>query len=114
MKRIKSEELYEGMIFSAPLFFDDGVNMFLAKRKPLKKHHMAALHRWNIPFVLTYGTLYTDPSVELLDEEIADLEEFEEVLEEIDEVDGVQIPSHNTLLQIAQNFHLQMNLFPKI
>jgi hypothetical protein len=46
MKRIKSEELYEGMIFSAPLFFDDGVNMFLAKRKPLKKHHMDALRPW--------------------------------------------------------------------
>jgi len=113
MKRIKSEELYEGMIFSAPLFFDDGVNMFLAKRKPLKKHHIAALKRWNIPFVLTYGTLYTDPSVDLLDEEIADLEEFEEVLEEIDEVDGVQLPSHNTLLQIAQNFSSTNELISK-
>lgn len=113
MKRIKSEELYEGMIFSAPLFFDDGVNMFLAKRKPLKRYHLDALRRWKIPFVLTYGTLYTDPSVELLDEEASDVEEFEELLEDIEEAEGLPLPSHNTLLQIAQNFSSTSELISK-
>ncbi len=104
MKRIKSEELYEGMIFSAPLFFDDGVNMFLAKRKPLKKLHLDVLVRWKIPYVLTYGSLYTDPSAPLFDEEVSELDEFEELLEEINDTETAQIPSHNTLLQISQNF----------
>ncbi len=104
MKRIKTEDLYEGMIFSAPLFFDDGVNMFLAKRKALKKFQMDALVRWKIPFVLTYGTLYTDPSAALEDEEIQEVEEFEELAEEAEETGGSAFPSHTTLLQIAQNF----------
>lgn len=111
MKRIKSEELYEGMIFSAPLFFDDGINMFLAKRKPLKKFHMDALRRWKIPFVLTYGSLFTDPAVEILDEEVTELEEFEELLEEEQEAESGT--SHSSLLKIAQNFSSSNELITK-
>lgn len=112
MRKIRSEDLYEGMIFSAPLFFNDGVNMFLAKRKPLKKIHLVALKRWKIPFVLTYGTLYTDPSVQFLEEEIETLEELED-LEEIDENEDADIPSHSTLLRIAQNFSSSNELISK-
>ena len=35
MQKIKREALKEGMCFSAPVFFDDGVNMFLAEKNPL-------------------------------------------------------------------------------
>lgn len=55
MNKIASEDIKRGMRFSAPVFFDDGKNMFLAKGKSAKAYHIAALERWAIPFVLTSG-----------------------------------------------------------
>jgi hypothetical protein len=53
--RIDSNDIKEGMRFSAPVFFDDGKNMFLAEGKSVKSYHVAALKRWSIPYLLTYG-----------------------------------------------------------
>lgn len=53
--RIDSSDIKEGMRFSAPVFFDDGKNMFLAEGKSVKSYHIAALKRWSIPYLLTYG-----------------------------------------------------------
>jgi hypothetical protein len=60
------------MRFSAPVFFDDGTNMFLAEGKAAKAYHVAALKRWNIPFLLTYGHEITDS-----DEQAQPVEELE-------------------------------------
>ncbi|MBQ6028267.1 MAG: phosphohydrolase [Treponema sp.] len=43
------------MMFSAPVFFDDGKNMFLAEGKTVKPYHLAAIKRWNIKYLLTSG-----------------------------------------------------------
>lgn len=65
---ISSNYLQLGMKFSAPLFFDDGENMFLAEGKSIKKYHLNALKLWHIEYLLTYG------HVLLEDEEIEELE----------------------------------------
>jgi len=59
--KIKSSEVKEGMCFSAPVFFDDGKNMFLAEGKAAKTYHITALKRWSIPYLLTYGHLLPEP-----------------------------------------------------
>jgi hypothetical protein len=59
--KIKSSEVKEGMRFSAPVFFDDGKNMFLAEGKAAKRYHITALKRWSIPYLLTYGHPLSEP-----------------------------------------------------
>ena len=79
-KKIDCKEIKLGMRFSAPVFFDDGENMFLGEEKSIKNYHIDAIQRWNIKYLLTYGHLVTDgksvepDSIYLLD----DIEEFEE------------------------------------
>lgn len=86
MTRIYSNELKEGIIYSAPLFFDDGVNMFLAKRRALKKYHIDILKKWSIPFIITYGTVIDDENAALHHEDGAELEEIEPLEEELMEL----------------------------
>ncbi|HBG36903.1 MAG TPA: hypothetical protein DDW88_07565 [Treponema sp.] len=86
MKRIYSKELKEGIIYSAPLFFDDGVNMFLAKRRALKKYHIDILKKWSIPFIITYGTIIDNENAALHHEDGAELEEIEPLEEELMEL----------------------------
>ncbi len=57
MKRIKNSDIKLGMCFSSPVFFDDGINMFLAERKPITSFHLSAIENWKIPYVITYGNL---------------------------------------------------------
>lgn len=92
MTRIYSNELKEGVLYSAPLFFDDGANMFLAKRRKVKKYHIDILKKWAIPFVLTYGTVVDDETIELRDD-IAELEELDVFEEELVEL---QAPKSKT------------------
>ncbi len=82
MKKLSCNEIIEGVRFSSPVFFDDGVNMFLAANHPAKSYHVAALIRWNIPFLMTTGkkmeagqTSVPKPSVHDNDEEVS-LAEF--------------------------------------
>ena len=78
METIRSEDMKEGMRFSAPVFFDDGKNMFLAEKKPITSFHLSVLSRWSIPYVVTYGKqLGSDPVVEAEAEELEELEELE-------------------------------------
>ena len=86
MTRIYSNELKEGIIYSAPLFFDDGVNMFLAKRRALKKYHIDILKKWSIPFIITYGTIIDNESANLHLDEATELEEIEPLEEELMEL----------------------------
>lgn len=115
MTRIYSNELKEGIMYSAPLFFDDGVNMFLAKRRAVKKYHIEILKKWAIPFILTYGTVVDDKNVELLDEESAELEEIESLEEEIMELKDEKISQvgKTQLEQIVKNFSINRNRVEK-
>ncbi len=44
-----------GIYYSAPVFFEDGKNMFLAAGMKTKPYHIRALKTWNIPYLLTKG-----------------------------------------------------------
>lgn len=78
--RIDCKEIKIGMRFSAPVFFDDGENMFLGEEKSIKKYHIDAIQRWNIGCLLTYGHLVTDGK-EVDSESIYMLEDVDELEE---------------------------------
>jgi len=58
--KLDCKEIKLGMRFSAPVFFDDGENMFLGEEKSIKNYHIDAIQRWNIKYLLTYGHLIGD------------------------------------------------------
>ena len=96
MEKIKRELIELGMRFSAPVFFDDGKNMFLPEKKPVKKSHLEILEKWNIPFVITYGHLLSNTAADLdellavdspIQESAATVDDELEVLEEAEDVE---------------------------
>ncbi len=87
METIRSEDVKEGMRFSAPVFFDDGKNMFLAEKKPVTPFHLSVLSRWSVPYIVTYGKpLGSDPGIEDEAEELEAVSEVEEA-EELEELE---------------------------
>ncbi len=58
--KLECSRITEGVRFSKPVFFNDGKNMFLAAGCPAKKYHLAALERWEIPFLWTDGDELVD------------------------------------------------------
>lgn len=94
MKKFSAADARLNMMFSAPVFFDDGRNMFLAEGKTIKPYHMAAIKRWNIKTLLTSGhTVEQEEGANIAKmagfdkkkladddaEELEDLEELEEI-----------------------------------
>ena len=77
--KIKSSDIREGMRFSAPVFFDDGKNMFLAEGKTAKPYHITALKRWAIPYLVTYGHEITDNDTSAAAQEGETLEELDDL-----------------------------------
>lgn len=55
LRQIRVEDLQEGMMFSEPLFFDDGKNRVLGKMRPLSLRELTVLWQWDVPFVMTAG-----------------------------------------------------------
>ena len=86
--KISCDEIKIGVKFSAPVFFDDGENMFLAEEKSVKPYHIAALARWNIPYLLTYGHIVTDDD-ESEPNELYELETLD-VVEELGETEEIE------------------------
>ncbi len=86
--KIDSNEIRLGMRFSAPVFFDDGENMFLAEERAVKQYHIVALARWNIKELLTFGHIITDDDFE----DIENLDEIEAPQEEEDVEEVEEIP----------------------
>jgi len=80
--KLTQNDIKEGTRFSAPVFFDDGKNMFLAAGKPAKPYHLAALKNWNVPFLLTVGHVLSQAEIET--QTNAHLEDVDE-LEPIDD-----------------------------
>lgn len=80
--KVNVKDIKEGMRFSAPVFFEDGKNMFLAEGKTIKTYHVAAIKRWNIPYLLTFGheiTLNSKNESSLGLDEVEELEPLEEL-----------------------------------
>jgi hypothetical protein len=76
-----------GMKFTAPVYFDDGENMFLAPNCTVKSYHLQAIKQWDIEVLLSSGKLTPDspltdgntiPVASAYAGEIGDLEELEE------------------------------------
>ena len=82
-ERIPCESISEGIIFSEPVYFDDGENMFLAPCRTAKAYHVAVLKRWNIPYLLTAGRIITS-------EELLELNKEKELLEAVEEVEELE------------------------
>ena len=77
-KKISCDDIAVGVRFSAPVFFEDGINMFLAEGRSVKPYHVATLKRWNIPYLLSYGHIirdFNEYGINQVDDE--DLEELE-------------------------------------
>lgn len=80
--KINVNNIKEGMRFSAPVFFEDGKNMFLAEGKTIKAYHIASIKRWNIPYLLTFGheiSLNSKSSNEVDFNDVEELEPLEEL-----------------------------------
>lgn len=60
--KIPADAIKLGMRFSAPVFFDDKVNMFLAEGKTVKRYHLNSIARWKIRYLLTYGHVIKETS----------------------------------------------------
>ena len=82
---IHSSMIQLGVRFRETVYFEDGKNMFLGAGKSAKAFHVSALKRWDIPFLVTAGTLLDeiaeeDDGIEELepldDDEPAELEEI--------------------------------------
>lgn len=89
--KIDSNVIKVGIMFNEPVFFHDGKNMFLGANRRAKPYHVAALKRWNIPYLLTSGNPLSEDQILALDNEVEDLEEVEEfedaeALEELEEI----------------------------
>jgi len=87
LKKVSRNEIVVGMRFSAPVFFDDGENMLVAKAVPIKERELRALDRWKIGYVLTAGTVLSGDTVVTSDEpeEIEEIDELDELDELVDE-----------------------------
>ena len=97
MNKIKSSDLKLGMCFSSPVFFDDGINMFLAERNPVTQFHLSALENWKIPYVITYGTIIQKPIIS----EPEEIKELESIQDEKPSLENLF--ENNTLKRIADN-----------
>lgn len=97
MNKIKSSDLKLGMCFSSPVFFDDGINMFLAEKNPITQFHLSALENWKIPYVITYGTLVQKAKMP----EPEEIKELEPIQDEKPSLENLF--ENNTLKRIADN-----------
>ena len=86
--KIDSSSLAKGMRFSAPVFFDDEENMFLAEGQEIKDFHLQALVRWNVDYVCTFGHVLGED--EKREKEVAEELEEIEALNEVPEAEVVE------------------------
>ena len=88
MNNIDAMSLKKGMMFSAPLFFDDGKNMFITEKCPIEKFHLETIKRWKIKTLVTFGKEIT--LAELEAEKAAEKVEKDEVVEVLDDLEVLE------------------------
>lgn len=89
LHQVNVDTVKEGMCFSAPLFFDDGENMFLPKGHAVSAYHVNVIKRWKVPFLLTSGHIVTEEEIKSRVEETVSFDNLDEV-EELDDADEVE------------------------
>ena len=102
LRRIKVEDLKEGMMFSEPLFFDDGKNRVLGKLHPVSQRELSVLKQWKVPFVMTAGK-----SVQK-SEEVAELVEELDTLPDEGEVSTAKPTAQKPQKKATENTILQL------
>ena len=102
LRRIKVEDLKEGMVFSEPLFFDDGKNRVLGKMHPVSQRELSVLKQWKVPFVMTAGK-----SVQK-SEEVAELVEELDTLSDEGEISTAKTTAKKTQNKTTENAILQL------
>ena len=55
MQCVDVAQIKLGMIFSAPLFFEDGENMFIPDNQKITQYPLDVIRTWKVPHLLTYG-----------------------------------------------------------
>ena len=98
MRRISVDEITEGSVYSEPVFFLDGKNMFLAANKKVKKYHIFAIKRWNIENLFTAGRKLSEDQVKKLFPENVEQQVTQKtpkklqqpVVEELEEIDELE------------------------
>lgn len=83
-RKIECSSIQLGVCFSAPVYFDDGENMFLSAKNPVKKYHLNAISRWEIPFLLTDGYILSEKEVASIADEKAKAEDVSAQMEDVD------------------------------
>jgi len=85
MNKIDCSKIVLGACFSEPVYFDDGKNMFLSAGHPAKNYHLAAIKRWNVPYLLSDGKLLEVSKEVKQDDSFGHIEGCDE-LEELEEL----------------------------
>mgnify|MGYP006916089916 CR=1 FL=1 len=91
LRKISCSDVRLGMRFSAPVFFEDGKNMFLAPLKEAKPYHIFAIKRWKIPFLLTSGRIVPEEELPSISAEGIDGDTLLEDLESVDDISELEI-----------------------
>ncbi|MGP1593707.1 MAG: HD-GYP domain-containing protein [Treponema sp.] len=100
LRKIKISDLREGMIFSEPLFFDDGKNRVLGKNFPITKKELQVLKTWKVPFVMTEGKILKKEEVGK--NEFSDVEEIEALSNDESQENSGAALSENVILQLPE------------
>ncbi len=95
LQKIPCDSISLGAMFSEPVYFDDGENMFLAPYKTAKEYHLAVIKRWSVPFLLTAGHKMSVEEIAELSQKQAEENakkevESAETVEELDEVEEIE------------------------
>ncbi|MCQ2578938.1 MAG: phosphohydrolase [Treponema sp.] len=79
MNQIKCSDIRVGMRFSRPVYFEDGVNMFVESGITIKPYHLVAITRWHIPFLLSDGRPLAEDEIFVDKDVVEDVDSLEDV-----------------------------------
>lgn len=65
--KIDVNSIHVGSCFDQPVYFEDGINMFLPENKMAKQYHVDILKKWHIPYLLTKGKEIDAPKDDFAD-----------------------------------------------
>ena len=103
LRRIKVEDLKEGMLFSEPLLFDDGKNRVLGKMHPVSQRELSVLKQWKVPFVMTAGkSVKQNKDVDGLIEELDSLQDESESDNKKTTAQKPKKPTKNAILRLPE------------
>lgn len=79
MNQIKCQDIRVGMRFSKPVYFEDGVNMFVESGVTIKPYHLVAITRWRIPYLLSDGRPLAEDEIFVDKDIVEDVDSLEDI-----------------------------------